>query len=168
MANSRFAYVRKFEQHEADRLLPGTWIVVRLDGRHFHRFCKAHGLQKPNDLRALALANRCAEAVMAEFGDIVLGYGQSDEYSFVLRADTKLYGRRSAKIGSSFAALFAASYVFHWPSFMGEMALQYPPSFDGRCVAHPRIEHVRDGATAKRAQSKCMSSSSYSWPDSSL
>lgn len=39
-----------------------------------------HGFQKPNDSRALMLMNRCAQAVMEEFGDIVLSYGQSDEY----------------------------------------------------------------------------------------
>ena len=33
MANSKFEYVRDFEQD--DRLLPGCWIVVRLDGKGF-------------------------------------------------------------------------------------------------------------------------------------
>ena len=36
MANSRFEYVKGFEQDDA--LLPGCWIVVRLDGRSFTRF----------------------------------------------------------------------------------------------------------------------------------
>ena len=35
MAKSRFEYVKKFEQD--DRLLPATWIVIRLDGRGFHK-----------------------------------------------------------------------------------------------------------------------------------
>lgn len=33
MAKSRFEYVKDFEQD--DRLLPGCWIVVRLDGKGF-------------------------------------------------------------------------------------------------------------------------------------
>jgi len=35
MANSRYEYVRKFELD--DTLLPGCWIVVRLDGKGFTR-----------------------------------------------------------------------------------------------------------------------------------
>jgi tRNA(His) guanylyltransferase len=33
MANSRFEYVKAFEQ--SDKLLQNTWIVVRIDGRGF-------------------------------------------------------------------------------------------------------------------------------------
>ena len=35
MANSRYEYVKKFELD--DTLLPGCWIVVRLDGKGFTR-----------------------------------------------------------------------------------------------------------------------------------
>ena len=35
MAGSRFAYVRNFEL--TDRLLPDTFIVLRIDGHSFHR-----------------------------------------------------------------------------------------------------------------------------------
>lgn len=37
MAKSKFEYVRDFEAD--DTCLPNCWIVVRLDGRNFHR-CK--------------------------------------------------------------------------------------------------------------------------------
>jgi tRNA(His) guanylyltransferase len=36
MAKSRFEYVRKFEL--PDTLLQGTFIVVRIDGRGFHKY----------------------------------------------------------------------------------------------------------------------------------
>ena len=35
MAKSKFEYVRRFEQD--DSCLPNTWMVVRLDGRSFHK-----------------------------------------------------------------------------------------------------------------------------------
>ena len=41
MAKSKFEYVRKFEQNDA--CLLNTWIVVRLDGKCFHR-CEITGL----------------------------------------------------------------------------------------------------------------------------
>lgn len=37
---------------------------------------------------------RAASRVMADFKDIVLAYGQSDEYSFIFRRDTTIYSRR--------------------------------------------------------------------------
>ena len=59
------------------------------------RFSDEHGFAKPNDLRALELMNQCAGGVMREFSDIVLAYGQSDEYSFILKRDTTLFSRRA-------------------------------------------------------------------------
>jgi tRNA(His) guanylyltransferase len=83
MANSRFEYVRDFEQDDA--LLPHCWIVLRLDGKGFtkygrptarlmacvrrassahpavaFRFSDAHQFKKPNDERALDLMNAAA------------------------------------------------------------------------------------------------------------
>ena len=60
-------------------------IVVRVDGKGFHKFSTEHDYEKPNDLRALSLMNNSAMSVMEEFKDICLAYGQSDEYSFVFR-----------------------------------------------------------------------------------
>ena len=36
MANSKYAYVRDFEL--PDPLLPGVFMVLRLDGHSFHRY----------------------------------------------------------------------------------------------------------------------------------
>ena len=47
---------------------------------HTLRFSESHGFEKPNDLRCLSLMTNSAQCVMREFSDIVLAYGQSDEY----------------------------------------------------------------------------------------
>ena len=39
--------------------------------------------------------NKSAEICMLEFPDIILSYGQSDEYSFIFKRATTLYTRRS-------------------------------------------------------------------------
>lgn len=88
MAKSKFEYVRNFETD--DKCLPNTWIVVRVDGKAFHKFSAEHEYEKPNDRRALALMNRCATAVMEELKEICVAYGQSDEYSFVFRKDAQV------------------------------------------------------------------------------
>jgi len=48
------------------------------------RFSAKYNFEKPNDRRALDLMNAAAKAVMSEHPDIVIGYGVSDEYRFVL------------------------------------------------------------------------------------
>lgn len=96
MAKSRYEYVRAFEQD--DRLLLNCWNVIRIDGRSFHRFSAQHAFSKPNDVRALRLMNACAQAVLREFADIVIAFGQSDEFSFVLHKHSRLFRRRSRSL----------------------------------------------------------------------
>ncbi|KAF3358982.1 hypothetical protein HYQ45_002573 [Verticillium longisporum] len=81
MANSKFEYVKAFEQ--PDTLLQNTWVVVRIDGRGFTKLCAKYAFEKPNDKRALDLMNAAARAVMTDLPDITIAYGVSDEYSFV-------------------------------------------------------------------------------------
>lgn len=45
-----------------------------------HRFSDEHEFSKPNDLRALRLMDHAAQNLMEEYPDIVLGFGESDEY----------------------------------------------------------------------------------------
>ncbi|KAF8903711.1 tRNAHis guanylyltransferase [Gymnopilus junonius] len=142
MANSKYTYVRDFEL--PDPLLPGTFMLFRLDGHSFHRFSDMHEFKKPNDIRALQLMDHAAKDVMTEYPDIVLAFGESDEFSFLLRKSTSLYNRRQSKIVSTLTSLFTSSYVFHWPEYFPNYPLKYPPSFDGRIVLYPTEKHVRD------------------------
>lgn len=47
MACSRYEYVKSYEQD--DKILPNVWIVIRIDGKKFHKFANAHNFEKPND-----------------------------------------------------------------------------------------------------------------------
>lgn len=49
MAKSRYEYTKQFELD--DKILQNVWIVVRIDGKNFHKFADAHNFTKPNDLR---------------------------------------------------------------------------------------------------------------------
>lgn len=142
MAKSQFEYVKQFEPD--DNCLRNCWIVVRIDGKRFHKFSDRHNFVKPNDDRALQLMNRCAEQVLQDFRDIIIAYGQSDEYSFVFKKNCSTYNRRASKLMSTLVSLFASSYVYHWGDFMGDMKLQYPPAFDSRVVLYPSTQNVRD------------------------
>jgi len=149
MAQSKFEYVRKFEIE--DKLLPNCWIVVRIDGKGFHKFSDQHGFIKPNEKPALDLMSKCAKKVMQEFNECVISYGQSDEYSFVFRKDCSLYSRRSSKIVTNVCSMFASSYVFHWKEFFPEKDLKYPPAFDGRAVLYPTDKNLRDYLSWRQA-----------------
>jgi len=56
------------------------------------RFSETHGFEKPNDERALKLMDYAACAVMSEYPDITLAYGESDEYRCA-----RVYGEQSLR-----------------------------------------------------------------------
>ncbi|KAI6250929.1 tRNA(His) guanylyltransferase [Erysiphe necator] len=128
MANSKYEYVKLFEQ--PDTLLPETWLVVRIDGKGFHKFTNRYSFEKPNDRRNLDLMNSAAKAVMSEIHDIVMAYGVSDEYS---------------KLLSTVVSTFTSYYIHYWPDFFLDVALSPPlPTFDGRVVMYPNEKCLRD------------------------
>lgn len=143
MANSAYGYVRDFE--EADALPPSNWIVVRIDGRGFSKLTKKYDFAKPNDVRALDLMNAAAVEVTRSLVDIVLAYGQSDEYSFVLHENTSLFDRRAAKLATTIATTFTAEYCMLWSQYFPDTPLTRPfPTFDARCVCYPKRRILRD------------------------
>ncbi|KAK1442103.1 tRNAHis guanylyltransferase Thg1 superfamily protein [Babesia gibsoni] len=127
MANTRFAYVKQFEQESS--MLPDCWPLIRLDGRSFTAFSKSHKFRKPSEPLALGVMNAAAAHVMSTFDDIVLAYGHSDEYR---------------KILSSIVSTFSSAYCYHWSTFFPSQPLLSLPTFDGRIVLYPRFDHVVD------------------------
>lgn len=149
MAKSKFEYVRQFEMD--DPCLPNCWIVVRIDGKAFHRFSEKHNYMKPNDDRGLGLMTCAAQRVLNEFQDIVLAYGQSDEYSFVFHKSCQVYNRRASKIMSNVVSLFTSSFTMYWSRYFNTQELLYPPSFDGRVVLYPTDDNLRDYLSWRQA-----------------
>ncbi|MEE6478262.1 hypothetical protein FKM82_011796 [Ascaphus truei] len=149
MAKSKFEYVKEFEVQ--DTCLRNCWVVIRVDGRNFHRFSEQHNFTKPNDLRALQLMNRCAQNVMEELDDICLAYGQSDEYSFIFHKKSNWYKRRASKFMTHVVSQFASSYVFYWKEFFPEQSILYPPGFDGRVVLYPSEQNLKDYLSWRQA-----------------
>ncbi|XP_035263456.1 probable tRNA(His) guanylyltransferase isoform X2 [Anguilla anguilla] len=149
MAKSKFEYVRNFETD--DTCLRNCYIVVRLDGRNFHKFAEMHNFAKPNDDRALGLMTRSARSVMEDLDDIVIAYGQSDEYSFVFKRSSNWFKRRASKLMTHVASQFSSSYVFFWKEHFGEQPLLYPPGFDGRVILYPSNQNLRDYLSWRQA-----------------
>ena len=141
MAKSKYEYVKEYEQ--STPLLPGCYIVVRVDGRGFTKFCESLNMEKPNDLRGIELMNEAAKTVMENFKDIVMAYGQSDEFSFIFKKNTKLFNRRGDKILSCIVSLFSSSYVFYFSKYFKDVQLKEIPSFDSRVVLYPSLKELK-------------------------
>lgn len=147
------------------------------------RFAEQHKFTKPNDNRALGLMSRSARSVMEELEDIVIAYGQSDEFSFVFKRTSTWFKRRArywgfvllwsnvilshfsafvwlyfspsgSKLISHVASQFSSSYVFYWKEFFGEQPLLYPPGFDGRVVLYPTNCNLKDYLSWRQADCK--------------
>eukprot|EP00040_Diaphanoeca_grandis_P010279 m.52577 g.52577 ORF g.52577 m.52577 type:complete len:283 (+) comp21632_c0_seq2:126-974(+) len=155
MAKSRYEYVKHFESDPP--LLPNTFLMVRIDGRAFTKFTAAHKFQKPNDARALRLMNDAGTACMNEFQDMVLAFGQSDEYSFVFKKTCNLWARRPSKILSAVVSYFSTVYAMQWSKYMVDeetgkpQEILYPPQFDGRIVCYPSLKNIRDYMSWRQA-----------------
>ncbi|XP_063301419.1 probable tRNA(His) guanylyltransferase [Pelobates fuscus] len=149
MAKSKFEYVKEFEVQ--DTCLRNCWVVVRLDGKNFHRFSEQHNFTKPNDIRALQLMNRCAKNVMKELDNICIAYGSSDEYSFVFHKNSNWHKRRASKFMTHVVSQFASSYVFYWKEFFSTQPILYPPGFDARVVIYPTEENLKDYLSWRQA-----------------
>ena len=117
--------------------------MVRIDGRGFTSFCDIHNFEKPNDLRGIKLMGRCAKEVMKNFNEIVIAYGDSDEFSFVFKKSAKVFNRREDKILSCSLSLFSSSYVFYWSKYFN-IPLKKIPSFDARIILHPSLEDLQN------------------------
>ena len=85
--------------------------------------------------------SKCAKEVMKSFNEIILAYGDSDEFSFVFKKSAKVFNRREDKILSCVLSLYSTSYVFYWSKYFPE-TLKRIPSFDARIVLYPSFEDL--------------------------
>ncbi|KAK6198039.1 Thg1 C terminal domain-containing protein [Scheffersomyces amazonensis] len=145
MAKSRFEYVREFERE--NHLLPQTYIVVRVDGKGFHRFSQVYEFDKPNDIEAIRVMNDAAQEVCRQIPDVLMAYGQSDEYSFLLRKDCRLYDRREMKLITLFSSLMTSAYTYYWNVAHPNNLITIDKKlvvFDARAVVYPNFTVVQD------------------------
>jgi len=62
----------------------GEYVICAFSAGHAFNdrfsFSDKHNFSKPNDMRALQLMDHAAKDVMEEYPDIVIAFGESDEY----------------------------------------------------------------------------------------
>ena len=114
-----------------------THVVIRIDGRRFHTFTKR--LERPYDERLAQALDTAALALAAEMSGCRLGFGQSDEYSFLLtdfgsEHEKMWFDGNVQKITSVAASIFTAHFTQAFSL----------ATFDARVMVIPRRADVID------------------------
>ena len=129
------AKMRVFETAHDYCVLPGIYMVARLDGRSFTRLTKeVHQFEAPYDQRFRDLMLDTVEHLIVEFS-AVYGYTQSDEISLLFPLNCELFNRKLRKLNSVLAGQASARFS----QGLGGMAC-----FDCRISELPSAELVVD------------------------
>lgn len=130
------AKMRVFETANDRCVLPGVYMVARIDGRGFTRLTKdVHNFEAPFDERFRDMMVGTTEHLMNCGFRVVYGYTQSDEISLLLHRDEGSFGRKVRKLVSILASEASARFSL----LLGAMG-----TFDCRICELPNLHYVRD------------------------
>ena len=129
--------MRVFETAHDLCVLPGLYMVARLDGRSFTRLTKeVHPFETPFDARFRDLMLATAEHLMTDCGfNIAYGYTQSDEISLLFALAENGFGRKLRKLISLLSGEASAKFSL----LLGAVAV-----FDCRISQLPSVDLVVD------------------------
>ncbi|MCY1042510.1 guanylyltransferase [Corallococcus sp. bb12-1] len=128
--------MRVFETAHDLCVLPGVYMVARIDGRGFTRLTKeVHAFESPFDVRVRDLMVATTEHLMNCGFRVVYGYTQSDEISLLFHPQEDSFGRKTRKLNSILAGEASAKFSL----LLGDVG-----AFDCRICELPNVELVRD------------------------
>lgn len=113
--------LRRFETAHDHCVLPGLWMVARLDGRSFTRLTReVHPFQAPFDPAFRELMVATTEHLMQCGFRILYGYTQSDEISLLFHPQADEFNRKLRKLNSILAGEASGAFALglgHLASF---------------------------------------------------
>jgi tRNA(His) 5'-end guanylyltransferase len=128
--------LRVFETAHDHNVLPGIYMVARLDGRSFTRLTKeTHRFEAPFDIRFRDLMVETVKHLMDCGFRIVFGYTQSDEISLLFHPAEETFSRKLRKYNSILAGEASAGFSL----LLGSLAC-----FDCRLAQLPAVADVVD------------------------
>ena len=128
--------MRVFETAHDMCVLPGIYMVARLDGRGFTRLTKeVHQFEAPFDVRFRDMMTATVQHLMSCGFNIRYGYTESDEISLLFAPDENGFNRKLRKLNSVLAGEASAKFSL----LLGDMAC-----FDCRISQLPTVELVVD------------------------
>lgn len=104
--------MRIFETANDRCVLPGMYMVARLDGRHFHTLTKESGkFVAPFDTKFRDLMIETTAYLMKDSGfNFIYGYTESDEISLLFSIEASDFGRKLRKLNSILAGEASAKF----------------------------------------------------------
>lgn len=128
--------MRVFETAHDLCVLPGLWMVARLDGRGFTRLTKeVHQFEAPFDPKFRDMMLDTVEHLMNCGFKVIYGYTESDEISLLLSHSEDRYNRKVRKLISILAGEASAKFSL----LLGGVAC-----FDCRVSQLPSVDLVID------------------------
>lgn len=118
--------MKDFEVYSSLKVPKNSKIIVRLDGRSFHKLAKDLNLIKPYDEKFYRVMSKVCNDLFKEFSPVFV-YTFSDEISLLLERIP--FDGRIEKINSVIASFTASSFVLHY-----DADFKKPPSFDSRII----------------------------------
>ena len=128
--------LRVFETAHDLCVMPGLFMVARIDGRSFTRLTKeVHQFEAPYDVRFRDYMVATVEHVMDCGFRAIYGYTQSDEISILFHRDEESFGRKLRKFNSVLAGEASAKFSV----LLGDVG-----AFDCRISQLPTVNLVVD------------------------
>ncbi len=128
--------MRVFETAHDFSVLPGMYMVARLDGRGFTKLTKETlPLEAPFDPQFRDYMVATTTHLMTCGFKMIYGYTESDEISLLFAFDENSFGRKTRKLNSVLAGEASAKFALE----IGQVA-----SFDCRISQLPRPQEVVD------------------------
>ena len=118
--------MKDYEVYSSLKVPKNSRIIVRLDGRSFHKLAEDLNLVKPYDEDFYKVLCEVCKDLFSEFS-ASFAYAFSDEISLLL--DSIPFEGRVEKINSVIASFAASSFVLHYNA-----QFKKPPSFDSRII----------------------------------
>ena len=118
--------MKEYEVYSSLKVPKNSKIIVRLDGRSFHKLARDLDLVKPYDKNFYAVMAKVCEDLFKEFSPPLV-YTFSDEISLLM--DKVPFDGRIEKIDSVMASFAASSFVIHY-----DEDFKKPPAFDSRVI----------------------------------
>jgi tRNA(His) 5'-end guanylyltransferase len=101
--------MRSLEYFHSLRLLPGAWVIIRVDGRGFSQFTQV-SFDKPFDLEFHRVMVQTAKALLEGLHGIY-AYTESDEISVLFRPTWDLFDRSLEKVVSISASIASSTFT---------------------------------------------------------
>lgn len=118
--------MKEFEVYSSLKVPKNSKIIIRLDGRSFHKLASDLNLVKPYDDNFYEVISNVCRDLFEEFSAEFI-YTFSDEISLLL--DNVPFDGRVEKINSVIASFAASSFVLHY-----NVEFKKPPAFDSRII----------------------------------